>query len=456
MKKLSNLDAREISLVPRGANRRKFLVLKSGAAMREEDIKEMLKPVDAKVEEVIRKYSTVRKDDLTAEGRKHIAEHNFALPAERKYPIHDLAHARNALARVAQHGTPEEKKKVQAAVYRKYPALKERADKMDVEKDLNDVGPVDERAQSALKAVVRILTPFKDSLSPVLLHEVLSAAGLQMQHATEQYQGEDMDKKMGSATQSPEPISEEHHMEALGKAFGAYKEHMHKLGYRKYPTQQPTQKDMEGNYGDKGKVVRDEPGQGEIQSGNMHNPEPEDMVSKKKEADDMDGDDVCKSSVMKSLLANVPKETRAAVEEVFKSNQNLARELALVKKTAYRKELIQKYSHLKGLGVKVEDLVETMQVLSEKAPDQFEKVEKMILAADEQIAKGSLFSEVGSDREGVAGDWYAKIESAAMAQVQKSGEKLSKEAAVERFLDTPEGKQMYNQYLSGHPSQRRG
>ena len=40
------------------------------------------------------------------------------------YPIHDLPHARNALARVAQHGSPEEKRRVRRAVYTKYPSLR--------------------------------------------------------------------------------------------------------------------------------------------------------------------------------------------------------------------------------------------------------------------------------------------------------------------------------------------
>jgi len=60
---------------------------------------------------------------LTARARKRIAEKNFALPG-RRYPIHDLAHARNALARVAQYGTPQEKAKVRRAVYRRYPSLR--------------------------------------------------------------------------------------------------------------------------------------------------------------------------------------------------------------------------------------------------------------------------------------------------------------------------------------------
>lgn len=60
---------------------------------------------------------------LTAKGRKRIKASNFALPGKR-YPIHDPSHARNALARVSQYGSPSEKARVRAAVYRKYPGMK--------------------------------------------------------------------------------------------------------------------------------------------------------------------------------------------------------------------------------------------------------------------------------------------------------------------------------------------
>lgn len=60
--------------------------------------------------------------ELTTAGRKRISPKNFALPG-RRYPIEDAAHARNALARVAQHGSPSEQKRVRAAVHRKYPGI---------------------------------------------------------------------------------------------------------------------------------------------------------------------------------------------------------------------------------------------------------------------------------------------------------------------------------------------
>lgn len=60
---------------------------------------------------------------LTSKKRKNLKKSSFALPGQRKYPIHDKAHARNALARVAQHGTPAEKAKVRKAVHDKYPGI---------------------------------------------------------------------------------------------------------------------------------------------------------------------------------------------------------------------------------------------------------------------------------------------------------------------------------------------
>jgi hypothetical protein len=48
----------------------------------------------------------------------------FALPRQRAYPIPDISHARNALARVAQYGTEGEKSKVRKAVYKKFRSLK--------------------------------------------------------------------------------------------------------------------------------------------------------------------------------------------------------------------------------------------------------------------------------------------------------------------------------------------
>ncbi|MET7713665.1 DUF6582 domain-containing protein [Streptomyces sp. NPDC005407] len=60
----------------------------------------------------------------TKGGRKRMSASSFALKKQKKYRIDDLPHARNALARVGQHGTAVQKKAVRAAVVRKFPSLK--------------------------------------------------------------------------------------------------------------------------------------------------------------------------------------------------------------------------------------------------------------------------------------------------------------------------------------------
>lgn len=69
---------------------------------------------------------------LTYGERKSMPKSEFAIPAHKTsgnkagkgaYPIPDKSHARNALARVSQFGSSEEKKKVRAAVHRKFPSI---------------------------------------------------------------------------------------------------------------------------------------------------------------------------------------------------------------------------------------------------------------------------------------------------------------------------------------------
>lgn len=59
---------------------------------------------------------------LTSKRRNALPAKSFAGP-DRSYPVEDASHARNALARVSQHGTEALKEKVRAAVKRKFPGI---------------------------------------------------------------------------------------------------------------------------------------------------------------------------------------------------------------------------------------------------------------------------------------------------------------------------------------------
>lgn len=61
---------------------------------------------------------------LTGKQRSKLPKSKFAMPGKRAFPIDTKARARNALARVSQHGTKAQQKKVRAAVTKRYPSLK--------------------------------------------------------------------------------------------------------------------------------------------------------------------------------------------------------------------------------------------------------------------------------------------------------------------------------------------
>jgi hypothetical protein len=59
---------------------------------------------------------------LDTKERKALPGQDFAGPG-RSYPINDPNHARNALSRVSQNGSPAEKAEVRSKVHAKYPEI---------------------------------------------------------------------------------------------------------------------------------------------------------------------------------------------------------------------------------------------------------------------------------------------------------------------------------------------
>lgn len=71
------------------------------------------------------KDKTKKADDLTGSERADLGKKQFALPEQKKFPIPDEAHGRNALARASQFGSPAVQAKIRAAVHKKFPGIKE-------------------------------------------------------------------------------------------------------------------------------------------------------------------------------------------------------------------------------------------------------------------------------------------------------------------------------------------
>ncbi|SVA15957.1 uncharacterized protein METZ01_LOCUS68811, partial [marine metagenome] len=94
------------------------------------------------------KIHSMREDKLSYKERQGLSKSQFALPGKGEgpegkqggsYPIPDESHARNALARVSQHGSEAEKRKVKSAVAKKFPDIKI-GESVEAERGERDVG----------------------------------------------------------------------------------------------------------------------------------------------------------------------------------------------------------------------------------------------------------------------------------------------------------------------------
>ena len=76
------------------------------------------------MEQKIRKQKKIKAmSKLSSAERDSLQKSSFAEPGKRKYPIPDVSHARNALARVSGNGSATEKAMVRAEVKRRFPGI---------------------------------------------------------------------------------------------------------------------------------------------------------------------------------------------------------------------------------------------------------------------------------------------------------------------------------------------
>lgn len=373
MQELFNLEPAEVSLVTKGANKKKFLIFKSangGVMPNAKEIIEMMRKSDpaamAEIEEVVK-----------------------AMPGDPAGGVESL---------------------------------------------------MDPKVAMALKAIARILLPFKDQITYDQICEVLQAIGIPMDSAFDDTNDDptldDIDNEdPDNMEEELDPnITKEHMEEANKAASDAYCGYMKKMGFEKYPT-------PPNNAGDpvnkKNKVKK--------------NDKP---ISPESGKEDL----VEKAAIIKadgSLdLSAVPEAVRPAVELIYKGQQDavkkaadLETQLKVERDERVSKEMSAKADSWKHLGLPKEDVIKSLHEAHANGKESFERVCKMFDASNAQVEKSALFKEIGSNREGTKGDGsWQTIEKAALGFVEKSGQKMSAAEAVTKFLDTPEGSKMYGEY----------
>jgi len=102
-------------------------------AYKKEEMSPLMSATLKYIDKTAEKKSEIDEDKLSYKERQGLPKGDFALPGKGSgpegkqggsYPIPDASHARNALARVSQHGSEAEKAKVRAAVKKKFPDIK--------------------------------------------------------------------------------------------------------------------------------------------------------------------------------------------------------------------------------------------------------------------------------------------------------------------------------------------
>lgn len=302
-------------------------------------------------------------------------------------------------------------------------------------------GEPDAQMVAAGKAVARILTPFKGSMPPALAHQIVDVAGFNMGEMGDETtepgamrigDGEQVDKAYTPVDEDDDSDEETEGVKKRDVAMAAkaancvYKETMAKLGYRMYPDAQISMKRGGSPVNKKGEHVSKSASD-----------------TQTTEAPDLSG------------IAD-PK-TRSAVELVMKSqrelvakNADLTRQLDEQKTETRHRELVAKAAGWQHLAVPQDDLVAQLVDADKAGKEAFERVEKNFNALNAQAKAGGLFNELGSNLpsgSNSADALYAKMETAALGWVQKSGgEKCSKAEAVAKFMETPEGSKMYAEH----------
>ena len=121
------------------------------------------------IQATMEKIHFMRDDKLSYKERQGLSKSQFALPGKGEgpegkqggsYPIPDESHARNALARVSQHGSASEKAKVKSAVEKKFPDI-EVGESKETERGERDVGT------DAYANYVKGLTPGQEADSAI-------------------------------------------------------------------------------------------------------------------------------------------------------------------------------------------------------------------------------------------------------------------------------------------------
>jgi hypothetical protein len=149
------------------------------------------------------------------------------------------------------------------------------------------------------------------------------------------------------------------------------------------------------------------------------------------------------------IWKSMPEEVRKRFEELEKRAKEAEEVAKRERDERVLREYVAKAREFRGLPVQPEEFGKVLKALAEKAPEEYKQVEDVLKAADEAIAKGKLFAEIGKGGSGAPGSALAQLESIAKSKVEASGGKLTQQQAfAEAVKENPHLYEQYRKELS--------
>jgi len=145
------------------------------------------------------------------------------------------------------------------------------------------------------------------------------------------------------------------------------------------------------------------------------------------------------------IFKGMSTEVKKRFEEMEKRAQEAEKIAKAEQETRLVREFVAKAKDYQGLPMEAEEMGKVFKTLSEKAPDEFGKVEELLKKADAAIAQGNLFREVGKTANGGDGGVYEKLTSIAKSKVEKNKDLSFNDAFNEAITENPS---LYEQYRS--------
>lgn len=160
------------------------------------------------------------------------------------------------------------------------------------------------------------------------------------------------------------------------------------------------------------------------------------------DVEDGDGEDADADADVEKVLAKADPEVRKIIEKQqadLKKAQTAADEANKVAKAERderrRRDFVAKAQTMPMISEKPDDLGALLQKVSDLDPKVGEKIEKILATANEQIAKGNLFGEIG--KAGTQVTVSASLDAATKEIMQKNADMSYEQAQVQALSENP-------------------